>query len=46
MNAILFEVTFLLFLRLSVHNEGEWYLDMLCPTVYNLILAPKALDNF
>jgi len=29
-----------------VHSEGEWYLDMPCPTVYNLILAPKPLDSF
>jgi hypothetical protein len=46
MNAILFEVTLLLLFRLSVHGEGEWYLEMACPTVYNLILAPKLLDSF
>jgi hypothetical protein len=46
MNAILFEVTLLLLFRLSVYSEGEWYLDMPCPTVYNLILACKPLESF
>jgi hypothetical protein len=46
MNALLFEVTLLLLFRLSVHSEGEWHLDMPCPTVNNLILAPNLLDIF
>jgi len=46
MNAILFEVTLLLLFRLCVHSEGEWYLVVPCPAVYNLILAPKPLDSF
>jgi hypothetical protein len=45
MNVVPFEVTLLLLFRLSVHSEGEWYLDMPCPTIYNLILAPKPLDS-